>query len=264
MMGSTHVTMAMIGGTLTLPAAAAGGLHSPMEQAAWIITWGGAGLAPDFDHPKAHAALMWGPISQALAAGVGALAGGHRKGTHDLLLAPLGVAVAIALALGATSGWAAMLVLSVTIGLGLRGLQAIDLGRTAEATNLALSIGGAWWLTSHGHLGHFALLPVAFAGGVLCHLIGDGLTDERLPVPILWLTGNERRIGLPLMATGKTVELIAWAPAMAALLLWRLSEVTNIHSFTDLRLAMQHVIVAAMDTAPAVIRALWEIAQLLS
>lgn len=263
MMGSTHVTMAMIGGTLTLPLAGAAGVSSPHEQAAWIIIWGGAGLAPDFDHPNAHAAHMWGPLSQAMAAAVATLAGGHRKGTHDLLLAPAGFALLCTIALAATNTWTAIAVLALTIGLSLRGLQSIDLGRTAEGTNLALSFGGAWWIVHTGRLEQLALLPVAFAGGVLCHLIGDGLTDEKLPIPILWLFGHERRIGLPLMATGKTFELFIWMPAMTALLLWLLADVTDIHSFTDLRLAFTDVIRASLDAAPAAIRELWRVAELL-
>lgn len=45
------------------------------------------------------------------------MAGGHRKGTHNLVLDPLAAIVGVSAALGATSGWAAMLVLALTIGL---------------------------------------------------------------------------------------------------------------------------------------------------
>lgn len=252
-MGSTHVTMAMIGGAFTLPAAVAGGLSTPGEQAAWIIAWGGAGLIPDFDHPNAHAARMWGPVSTVLAVGVSILAGGHRRGTHDLVLAPIGFAVLATVALSAAEKWAAVLVLALMIGLSLRGLQSIDLGRVAEGSNLVISLGGAWWIVDSGHLEQVALLPLAIGGGVLCHLIGDGLTDEKLPVPIMWLLGREERIGLPLMATGKTVELACWAPGMLAILLWQLSRITGIHSFTGLRLALEDLFTQALNSGPGLV-----------
>lgn len=256
-MGSTHVTMAMIGGALTLPIATASGLNSAYEQAAWIIVWGGAGLAPDLDHPRAHAARMWGPISAALAVAVSRIAGGHRKGTHDLILAPLAAATATGAALSSGSAWAAGAVLALTIGLALRGLQAIDLGRTAEGTNLAISVSGAWFLVAHDDLDQLALLPLAFAGGWLSHLLGDALTDERLPMPIGWLFGRDQRIGLPLMATGKTVELLLWAPVMAAVLLWLLADIAQINSFGDLQRTAEHVLRASFDSAPTVIREIW-------
>lgn len=264
MMGSTHVSMAMIGGLVTLPLASWAGLSAPVEQAAWVLTWAGFGLAPDFDHPNAHAARMWGFPSRVLALGVGRLAGGHRKGTHDLVLSPLIFAVLIFAGLRVGGQYVAMAVLAITIGLALRGLQAIDLGRTAQAANLAISLAGAWWLTSHDHLAHFALLPLAAAGGVLCHLIGDGMTDEKLPVPILWLFGRQERFGLALMATGKRVESLAWAPTVMLVLVWLLARATDIHSLSDLRRAGEHILVSAIDQAPTLIAGIWQIAQALS
>ena len=54
----------------------------------------GAALVPDADHHNATIAHSLPPLSNAVCAGVGALAGGHRRGTHSLIGLAAFVAVA--------------------------------------------------------------------------------------------------------------------------------------------------------------------------
>lgn len=195
MMGYNHVSCGLVASLATLPVAPVTG---PAAQAAWVIALGGASLLPDLDTTGSTAARMWGPPTRILAAGVGAVARGHRQGTHDLVLAPIvaGLAVLAAALHSVTLG----MVLALTTGLALRGLTLAGAGRVGAATNLAISIVTAWWLITHGAQ-NLRALALVVAGGVLVHILGDLPTREGVPIPIAWLFGVRRRISLDLSAS---------------------------------------------------------------
>jgi membrane-bound metal-dependent hydrolase YbcI (DUF457 family) len=112
MMGYNHVSCGLLTGVATLPIAPVTG---PAAQTAWVLALGGASLLPDLDTTGSTAARMWGPITRTLGTLVGAIAQGHRQGTHDAVLAPIAFAGAALLASlhPVTTG----AVLAVTIGL---------------------------------------------------------------------------------------------------------------------------------------------------
>jgi membrane-bound metal-dependent hydrolase YbcI (DUF457 family) len=55
-------------------------------------------------------------------------------------------------------------------------------------------------------------LPWAVAVGVLAHIVGDFLTKEGVPVPLVWIVHRCRFALIPLR-TGATVERVVLVPA---------------------------------------------------
>lgn len=209
MMGYNHVSCGLLTGLATLPIAPVTG---PAAQTAWVLALGGASLLPDLDTTGSTAARMWGPITRTLGAFVGALAQGHRQGTHDAVLAPIAFAgVALLASLHpVTTG----IVLAVTIGLALRGLALAGVGRIGAAANLLVSATVAWVLVAAG-AHQIRLLPLVLAAGVLIHIAGDWLTDEGVPVPVVWILGHRRRLSLGLFEVNGLLERAVIAPVLS-------------------------------------------------
>lgn len=212
MLGVTHAASGMLVGLATLPWAITGPWW---VQAGWVVVCGGAAVLPDLDQPGSMVARMWGPLTGALAAGVSRLAGGHRAGTHDALLAPLVVGL---LAWGA-SWWlpSFAVVVAVTVGLTLR---VTVLGRAGVAVWVTNLVGSGWagWvlaqqpsMIAYGHL----WLPIALMLGVWAHQLGDLITPEGLPVPVWGLVHRQRRVALGLFRTGSSVERVVVGPVLA-------------------------------------------------
>lgn len=222
-MGYNHVSCGVIAGLVTLPVAP---VHGPAAQTAWVLAFGGASLLPDLDTTGSTAARMWGPPTQLLGAALGTIARGHRQGTHDLVLAPAvaGLLVLLASFHPLTLG----IVLALTTGLALRGLSLSGAGRIGTTTNVLISATTAWWLVTHGAQDVRAL-PLVIAGGVLVHILGDLPTREGVPVPVAWLFGVHRRIGLDLFRVNSPLEHFVVAPALSLLGLVLLSQQAGIH-----------------------------------
>ncbi|MDQ0261321.1 metal-dependent hydrolase [Sinomonas atrocyanea] len=58
---------------------------SPVGVVVGALVTAGAALLPDADHRSATIAQSLPPVSNAVCAGIGAIAGGHRNGTHSLV-----------------------------------------------------------------------------------------------------------------------------------------------------------------------------------
>lgn len=210
MMGYNHVTCGLAAGLATLPVAP---VHGPGETIAWVVCLGGAALLPDLDTAQSSAARMWGPVSRVFATGVGKLVGGHRWGTHDVVLAPLVVAglAALALLTPVTTG----VVVAVTVGLALTGLSLVGAGRVTASANALVSAGAGVALV---HLGadQLSLLPLVLAAGVVVHVAGDAISTSGVPVPVAWIwTG--RRVAVARMRVNSRVETRLLAPLLSLL-----------------------------------------------
>jgi membrane-bound metal-dependent hydrolase YbcI (DUF457 family) len=203
MMGHTHALSGLAAGAATIPFAPVSGVR---EQLAWTACWGGMALLPDLDMRGTTSARMWGPISAAAATVIGALARGHRQGTHDVLLAPL-IFAAIAAA-AATTPWGARVILAIAIGLALHAVHFVIPGNIERTWpgNLAISSAIAYFIIDHQIPATW--LPVAVAGGVVIHIVGDALTTEKVPVPLTWMFARKYRIrwGLPITDTNTWLE----------------------------------------------------------
>jgi membrane-bound metal-dependent hydrolase YbcI (DUF457 family) len=206
-LGHSHALSGLAAGAATLPWAP---VEGAIAQAAWIAAAGGFAMLPDLDQRGSTISRMWGPLTDAPAGAVGRIARGHRGGTHDAVLAPIGFGL---LAYAASwYFWSSLLLLALGIGLALRALHFVIPGRAENTAigNAAVAWGGAWWLLAH--IPSPVWLPYAVALGVLTHILGDALTCGGVPVPLLWLRGGGRLVFLPLR-TGATVEKAVLVPA---------------------------------------------------
>ncbi|MGQ7295960.1 metal-dependent hydrolase [Quadrisphaera sp. KR29] len=231
MLGHSHAMSGLAAGAATLPWAAQAGVSGPVEQVAWVAAWGGFAMLPDLDQGGIHwrgvmpsatgstVARMWGPITTTLASVVGRIAGGHRQGTHDLLLAP--AIFGLLTVLAASNPWASMAVVALGIGLALQALHVVIPGKVEQTVvgNLLISVVGAWWVT--GTANHaLEWLPYAVAGGVVVHILGDWLTVGGVPVPLTWVGGHSARLSASLFKTGaKPEHVLATMFGVAALVL---------------------------------------------
>lgn len=209
MMGYSHVVSGSVVGLALLPVAPVDGLA---ERVAWVLMWAGAALLPDLDSPGASASRMWGPASRVLSIGVSRVSGGHRWGTHDLVLGPL--AFGALAAVGVLVQPAATIVVAVALGLAIHGLHVTRVLRVGPVLNALLSWIGAVWIVAYGWVEIGWWLPIAVAGGVAVAIAGDWLTNEGVPIPLLWLRDRSMRWGLGAFRTGSLVESVLVAPAL--------------------------------------------------
>lgn len=209
MMGYSHVVSGAVVGLALLPTAP---VNSPAERVAWVLMWAGSALLPDLDSPGASASRMWGPVSRALSVVVSRVSGGHRWGTHDLVLGPL--AFGALAAVGVLVPPAATLVVAAALGLAVHGLHVTRLWRVGPLVNLLASWIGAVWIIAYDWVGVGWWLPIAVAGGVAVAILGDWLTNEGVPVPLLWLRNRSHRWALGAFRTGAVIESALVAPAL--------------------------------------------------
>ncbi len=214
MLGHSHALSGLAAGAATLPWAP---VEGPVAQVAWVAAAGGFAMLPDLDHSGSTVSDMWGPVTDVPSGAIGRLAGGHRWGTHDALLAPVAFG-AVALA-AANLFWSSLVVMALAIGLALRALHFVIPGRAENTVvgNLVLSFGGAWLLLAH--TSQPTWLPWAVALGVLTHVAGDLITKQGVPLPLLWLL-RRKRVALSPMRTGTTLEKAVLAPLFLGVALW--------------------------------------------
>ncbi|MGY1604277.1 metal-dependent hydrolase [Geodermatophilus sp. SYSU D00815] len=207
MLGHSHALSGLAAGAATLPWAP---VHGAVAQGAWVAAAGGFAMLPDLDQQRTTISRMWGPITDLPAALINKVSGGHRWGTHDAVLAPLAFGF-LALAAARTFP-TSLLVLALAIGLALRALHFVIPGRAENTVigNLVISWGGAWLFLDHSPPPTW--LPYAVAVGVLAHVVGDFLTREGIPVPVVWVV-RKCRISPIHLRTGATVEKVLLAPA---------------------------------------------------
>jgi LexA-binding, inner membrane-associated putative hydrolase len=213
-LGHSHALSGLAAGAATLPWAP---VEGTVAQVAWVAAVGGFAMLPDLDHSGSTVSDMWGPATDVPSGAIGRLAGGHRWGTHDAVLAPLAFG-ALALA-AANLFWSSLVVMALAIGLALRALHFVIPGRAENTVvgNLLLSFGGAWLLLAHSP--QPVWLPAAVGLGVLTHVAGDLITKQGVPLPVLWLA-KRKRIALTPMRTGTTLEKAVLAPLFLGAAVW--------------------------------------------
>ncbi len=220
MMGHNHAVSGVAVALAVMPWAPVEGAISGVV---WVLAVAGAALASDLDAVHSSASRMWGPVSTVISRPVAWLGRGHRWGTHDLVLAPASAAVLVHLA--GSAAWACGLLLALMTGLAIRGAGLLGLRGLGPSLNLLVSVTVAWWLTNQDVLAaaHLRdLLGLALPLGIVAHILGDGLTEQGIPVPVLWLW-SRRRVAVPLFSTGRLGEAWLATPALVVavlLLMW--------------------------------------------
>lgn len=174
MLGRSHaLSGAVVGAGLSL-----GALHAdrPHIALAAVVT-AGAAVLPDLDHRDSSIARSFGFVTEAFAWLVGKLSGGHRHLTHSLT----GVAAFTALAWLAAAyqhTWPGRISLGLILTLLLAAaLRVLKIG--GHAADL-IAVAGAGAMVWYGY--GLTLVPYAVAAGCVTHILGDGLTDEGVPL----------------------------------------------------------------------------------
>lgn len=204
MMGHSHV----ISGAVTWTATAAVmtpaslGMHGTAAVVGGVAAGGlvaaGAALGADLDTQESTATYSLPPVTTLLAACIGLLAGGHRKGTHSLV----GLAVFVFGAY-ALSWWSVTVagteyapgpaVAAVLLAaLAFKGLRARVAMRKVWGVALLAGV-AVWFLTPHTPVDAWTFsspswFVIAIGVGYATHLIGDSMTDGGIPVfwPLPW------------------------------------------------------------------------------
>ncbi|MHA7241030.1 metal-dependent hydrolase [Arthrobacter sp. TMS1-12-1] len=153
---------------------------SPVGVVTGALVTAGAALLPDADHHNATIAHSLPPLSNLLCAGVGAISGGHRRGTHSLLGVCAFVAVAFVAGL-----WTVGTADFGTIYPGAGVLTVLLVSFAAKALRIIPdSMRRSPWavgLTAGAFVTAFApeeqfWFPLAVGIGVVVHILGDMLT----------------------------------------------------------------------------------------
>ena len=153
---------------------------SPVGVVTGALVTAGAALLPDADHHSATIAHSLPPLSNLFCAGVGAIAGGHRRGTHSLL----GVAAFVAVAFVAGL-WTVETVDFGTVYPGAGLLTVLLVSFAAKALKIipdrmrkspwAVGLTAGAFITAFAPEEQF-WFPLAVGIGVVVHILGDMLT----------------------------------------------------------------------------------------
>lgn len=216
MMGLSH---AMLGTGLGLVTLGAVANEPAVHQAGWVAVWGGMSLQPDIDHPSSTISNSWGPVTRGvrfrwfgkrhrvvpgISDAVVFLTGGHRRGTHNPIHMALTL-LAAWMASWTSIGTALVLVMATGTVITMLMVLTRTSVRKNWALNLVASLGVGvasiwqgwvlpWWF------------PLAMAGGVGAHILGDLVTKGGIP----WSVGKGRyvRVSILPMETGGFAELV--------------------------------------------------------
>jgi hypothetical protein len=143
MMGHTH---ALSGAVAYLAAAPLLAQVVPVTPGAVVFGAGaaaGAAMLPDFDHPKATIADVYGPLTRLLARVLSRVSGGHRNGTHSLL----GLTIAVYLTAACQSAQGLPLAVLLTLLLGTAAIT-LHLWHPNHPALSALALAGLLGTTS--------------------------------------------------------------------------------------------------------------------
>ena len=153
---------------------------SPVGVVTGALVTAGAALLPDADHHSATIAHSLPPLSNLFCAGVGAISGGHRRGTHSLLGVAAFVAVAFVAGLwtvetadfGIIYPGAGLLTV-LLVSFAAQALKIIPDRMRRPPWALGLTAGA--FVTPFAPEEQF-WFPLAVGVGVVVHILGDMLT----------------------------------------------------------------------------------------
>ena len=233
MMSHAHATTgaaAWLAVTATVPWAAGWVPLQPGEVLAGAVATAGAALLLDADHHAGTIARSLPPVSRWVARGLGFLSGGHRHATHSLV-GVLGAGM-IARALSAVrvplgeehfqlGAWVMIVLLVAFAAKALRltrgWLSSWAVSLTVASVTAWFAPETTWWL------------PAAVVLGCLCHLAGDALTSQG--VPLLWplrprpvlpspLWRNNGHFALPLLGNAGSRRELLFVAAVDVYIVW--------------------------------------------
>ncbi|AUZ88553.1 hydrolase [Arthrobacter agilis] len=178
---------------------------SPVGVVTGALVTAGAALLPDADHHSATIAHSLPPLSNLFCAGVGAISGGHRLGTHSLLGVAAFVAVAFVAGLwtvGTTDFGTiypgAGLLTVLLVSFAAKALKIIPDSMRRSPWAVGLTAGA--FVTAFAPEEQF-WFPLAVGIGVVVHILGDMLTTGGCnPVYPFRIRRPRSLAGLPVIA----------------------------------------------------------------
>jgi membrane-bound metal-dependent hydrolase YbcI (DUF457 family) len=188
MMSHAHATTgaaAWLAVTATVPLAAGWMPLPPGEVLSGAVATAGAALLLDADHHGGTIARSLPPVSRWVARGLGRLSGGHRHATHSLV-GVLGAGLiaralsSVRVPLGAEDfQLGAWLMIVLLVAFAAKSLRVTRGWLSSWAVSLTVATATTWFAPETTWW-----LPAAVVLGCLCHLAGDALTSQG--VPLLW------------------------------------------------------------------------------
>ncbi|WP_052436391.1 metal-dependent hydrolase [Georgenia sp. SUBG003] len=188
MMSHAHATTgaaAWLAVTATVPWAAGWVPLPPDEVLSGAVATAGAALLLDADHHSGTIARSLPPVSRWVTRGLGHLSGGHRHATHSLLgvlgaglvaRAVSEVRVPLAQQDFQLGAW---LMIVLLVAFAAKALRLTRGWLSSWAVSLTVATATTWFAPETTWW-----LPAAVVLGCLCHLAGDALTSQG--VPLLW------------------------------------------------------------------------------
>lgn len=201
----------------------------------YTLITAGCAMLPDLDHPEAAIGRTFGWPTQLLAEGVKHISGGHRHATHSWVgigafavvaaagtyVSPILARLVLAAAGADLPGWAApiimhiaaVIMITLALGLGVRALGLTDGGAVNNLVTFTGCAGVAVWSAQAGV--DYRWIPAAYALGAFAHILGDANTEQGVP----WMWPHPRRYRICSIDTGEWVErrLVAWPLATLGL-----------------------------------------------
>jgi membrane-bound metal-dependent hydrolase YbcI (DUF457 family) len=160
----------------------------PLGLITGAMVTAGAALVPDADHHNATIAHSLPPLSNSVCAGVGALAGGHRRGTHSLIGLAAFVATAWVAGLWTVeTEWfgtvypGAGILCVLLVAFAAKALKFLPDGLQKIPWAVGLSVAAFIAVYAPEQQNWF---PLAMGIGVVMHVLGDMLTTGG--VNLLW------------------------------------------------------------------------------
>lgn len=218
MMGRTHATSGAVAWMAAAPLMPTllDVTPGPVGLAVGLVAAAGAAMLPDFDHHHATIAQSLGPVTKVIAAGVGAISGGHRNGTHSVL--GLAVFTATAFGLATLGGWPLGIFLGFLFAIAAAALRVEMAKATIAHTIICVAAAVALLLLAGNDVFPPLVVAPAVAVGVAAHIVGDMLTKEGCP--LAWPV-SKLRLKVLTLTTDGPVERLVIGPALgvAALVL---------------------------------------------
>ncbi|MFC3298078.1 metal-dependent hydrolase [Arthrobacter agilis] len=178
---------------------------SPVGVVTGALVTAGAALLPDADHRSATIAHSLPPLSNVFCSAVGAVSGGHRKGTHSLLgvIAFVGCAFVAGLWTVETQQFGTVypgagLLTVLLVSFAAKALKIIPDNLRKSPWAVGLTAGA--FITAFAPEEQF-WFPLAVGIGVVVHILGDLLTTGGCnPVYPLRIRRPRRLAGVPILA----------------------------------------------------------------
>lgn len=172
----------------------------PESTITTLVVVSGSALLPDLDHAGAKISKSLGPLSRGLSHVVGAISGGHRKGTHTVLGAAIFGALAYLIAANPwtlTLPWNLPSLPNLGVGLFTALLASLVVGCALPGIASNVSAIAMVYIAAQAPTDPLLFAALVAAGCLAHSWLGDVLTTQGVPGPLWPLT--RRNVRFPIL-----------------------------------------------------------------